>query len=186
MIPRGTYHGGVQYSVGQNFLAVLLVAFLLPGMGLLPRQAAYGADEKEKLPIPRFVSMKHGEVNLRVGPGRRYPIAWVYKRREMPVEIIAEFDVWRKIRDFDGTVGWVIAQAVSGNRTFIATRQIRAVRSAPGEDAGIVGRLEPGVIGKLLECPTKAPDWCRVESNGIKGWMKSEDFWGVFTHEIIQ
>lgn len=148
--------------------------------------APAGAEEKEKLPLPRFVSMKHGLVNLRAGPGKRYPVQWVLQRKGMPVEIIGEFDTWRKIRDWQGDEGWVIEQAVSGERSFIVTGEIRALHSSADPEADLVARLEPGVIGKLLSCPPATPDWCRVEAGGVKGWIQREQFWGVLPGEVVQ
>ncbi len=158
-------------------LAVLLLT-LLAG-------APVQAEEKDKLPLPRFVSMKHGLVNLRAGPGKRYPVQWVLQRKGMPVEIIGEFDTWRKIRDWQGDEGWVIEQAVSGERSFIVTGEIRALHSSADPEADLVARLEPGVIGKLLSCPADTPDWCRVDA-GVKGWIQREQFWGVLPGEVVQ
>src|SRR5215475_14639412 len=109
------------------------------------------------LPIPRFVSLRSSEVNLRTGPGTMYPVDWVYVRRDLPVEIIAEFDVWRKIRDWQGTVGWVHQSMLDGRRMARITGAERELRSEPAEAASIVARLAPGVIGRLLEC---AASWC--------------------------
>jgi SH3-like domain-containing protein len=164
-------------------LAVTGVAAILAGLLCGPSARA---DEKDRLPLPRFVSMKHGLVNLRVGPGKRYPVQWVLQRKGMPVEIIGEFDTWRKIRDWQGDEGWVIEQAVSGERSFIVTGEIRALHSSADPEADIVARLEPGVIGKLLFCPADSPDWCRVDAGGVKGWLQREQFWGVLPGEMVQ
>ena len=171
----------------QNINRFRLIALGLAALlaGLLTGGPAK-ADEKDKLPLPRFVSMKHGLVNLRAGPGKRYPVQWVLQRRGMPVEIIGEFDTWRKIRDWQGDEGWVIEQAVSGERSFIVTGEIRALHSSADPEADLVARLEPGVIGKLLSCPAETPDWCRVDAGGVKGWLQREQFWGVLPGENVQ
>lgn len=163
----------------------VIAGLLLLVLGLVAAPSAR-ADEKDKLPLPRFVSMKHGLVNLRAGPGKRYPVQWVLQRKGMPVEIIGEFDTWRKIRDWQGDEGWVIEQAVSGERSFIVTGEIRALHSAADPEADLVARLEPGVIGKLLSCPTDTPDWCRVDAGGVKGWIQRAQFWGVLPGEVVQ
>jgi SH3-like domain-containing protein len=160
------------------FALVALLSGLAPASGR--------ADETEKLPIPRFVSMKHGLVNLRVGPGKRYPVEWVLQRKGMPVEVIGEFDTWRKIRDWQGDEGWVIEQALSGERSFVVTGEIHALHSSADPNADLVARLEPGVIGKLLSCPTDSPDWCRVEADGIRGWLPRAEIWGVLPGEVVQ
>lgn len=165
---------------GSRTATAVAVAFML----LAGRAAA--ADDREHLPLPRFVSLKHGESNLRVGPGRRYPVEWVYHRRDLPVEIVSEFDIWRKIRDWQGTEGWVIEQAVSGNRSFIVTGGVRPLYADAGEGARIQANLEAGVIGKLLQCPQKEPDWCRVEVAGMRGWLRRDTFWGVYPREFFQ
>jgi SH3-like domain-containing protein len=161
---------------------VLLGAILALGLGF----AVEGrAEDKQALPIPRFVSMKHGEANLRVGPGTRYPIAWVFTKKDMPVEIIEEFDTWRKIRDSEGTEGWVSQTAVAGKRSVIIKGEIRALRQSADLQAAPVARVEPGVIGKLLECPTVSAEWCRIEVNDVRGWLRRTEIWGVYTREIF-
>jgi SH3-like domain-containing protein len=148
--------------------------------------AAGAADDRAALPIPRFVSMKFNLTNVRVGPGKRYPVEWVFQRKTMPVEIIGQFDVWRKIRDWEGTEGWVVEQAVSGTRSFIVTGEIRALHDDPDETASLVARVEPGVIGKLLECPASTPAWCRVDAGGVKGWIRRDEIWGVLPGETFE
>lgn len=140
------------------------------------------AAEKE-LPVPRFVSLRAGEVNLRTGPGERYPIEWVLTKKGLPVEIVDEYDVWRKIRDAQGSVGWVHQRMVVGTRTVEITGDIRTLRADPDPAAPAVARAEPGVIGRLIEC--RGP-WCRIEAQGIKGWLKRSEMWGVYPDETVQ
>jgi SH3-like domain-containing protein len=156
-------------------LGVVLLAFL---GGAVP------TEDKQGLKIPRFVSMRLGEVNLRVGPGQRYPIAWVFTKKDMPVEIVEEFDTWRKIRDWEGTEGWVNHAALSGKRSIIITGEIRALRRNADEQASPVARVEPGVIGKLLECPADSVDWCRIEVDDVRGWVRRNEIWGVYPQEF--
>jgi SH3-like domain-containing protein len=143
-----------------------------------PVQAA-----EKNLPVPRFVTLRSDQVNLRTGPGDRYPIDWVLTRRNMPVEIVAEFSNWRKIRDFDGATGWVQERMVTGRRNVIVRGQIRSLRDQPASDAAVIARAEAGVIAKLLECN---PDWCRIEANSVAGWLKREEVWGVYPKEVVQ
>jgi len=145
--------------------------------------AAVPTEDKQGLKIPRFVSMRLGEVNLRVGPGQRYPIAWVFTKKDMPVEIIEEFDTWRKIRDWEGTEGWVNHAALGGKRSVIVTGEIRALRRSADPQADPVARVEPGVIGKLLACPAGG-DWCQIETaDGTRGWVRRGEIWGVYPDE---
>ncbi|WP_229743392.1 SH3 domain-containing protein [Aliidongia dinghuensis] len=134
------------------------------------------------LPTPRFASMRKGEANLRVGPGYRFPIDWVLTRKDMPVEILAENDVWRQIRDWEGTVGWVLSSQLSGRRMVIVKGQVGTLRSDPAATAAPVAHIEPGVIGKLMECPVPG-DWCRVEVEDIRGWIPRSEVFGVYPNE---
>jgi SH3-like domain-containing protein len=145
--------------------------------------AGAAAAAEKNLPVPRFVALRSDQVNLRTGPGDRYPIEWVLTRRNMPVEIVAEFTNWRKIRDFEGTTGWVQERMVTGRRNVIVRDQVRALRDKPASDAAIVARAEAGVIARLLEC---TPDWCRIEATGVSGWLKHDEVWGVYPKEIVQ
>jgi SH3-like domain-containing protein len=135
------------------------------------------------LPLPRFAALKFNEVNVRVGPGTKYPIDWVFKRKDMPVEILAEFETYRKIRDWEGTEGWVNQTALSGRRSVIIKGEIRTVRRSAAATADVVARAEPGVIAKLLECP--AGDWCRVEVDDSRGWIPRAEIWGVYPTETV-
>lgn len=157
-------------------LAVLavLVAGLLAAP-LLPRA-------ETGLPLPRFVSLRSAEVNLRTGPGMTYPTDWVYKRRHMPVEVIAEFDNWRKIRDWQGTVGWVHQNLLDGRRYARITGADRILLARPAADSPPVALLRQGVVAELTACE---PQWCRLEAGGYAGWAPREAFWGVYPHETF-
>lgn len=169
------------------FLAPLLAASLILalwiGIGIGPAMADSG------LPVPRFVTLKDDEVNVRAGPGRRYPINWVFLRRAMPVEVVAEFDTWRKIRDFEGTEGWVHQSLLSGQRgALILGEEIRDLRLDPEPGAPIIARAEPGVIGRILRCPTDSvPEdgWCYLDIAGYRGWMPRGDLWGLYQDEEV-
>ncbi len=157
--------------------AVIAAALLVP--------AVAWAQGGSGLPVPRFVSLRSDEVNLRAGPGDRYPVEWVYRRRDLPVEVIAEFNHWRKIRDPQGTEGWVHQSLLSGRRTVTITDQMRVLRAEPSADAPAVALLEPGVLAKLMRCP-RAGQFCRVEAGGHEGWLARADFWGVYPEEWLE
>jgi SH3-like domain-containing protein len=140
------------------------------------------ANHESGLPVPRFVSMRKGEANLRVGPGYRFPIEWVLTRKDMPVEILAENDVWRQIRDWEGTVGWVLSSQLAGRRMVIVKGEVGTLRSDPLPTAAPVAHIEPGVIGRLMECPTPG-DWCRIEVDDIRGWIHRGEVFGVYPTE---
>ena len=132
------------------------------------------AQDQEHLPLPRFASLDSSEVNLRAGPGKDYPILWVYQRRGLPVEIIQEFDTWRRIRDRDGTVGWVQQNLLSGKRGALIIDEARTLRTDPTGGAKPVAILQPGVVAQIAECGTD--NWCRIEVKGYKGWLRRDDF----------
>src|SRR5688572_22232209 len=134
------------------------------------------AGKPDGLPLPRFVSLRADSVNLRVGPSARYPIEWIYVRRDLPVEIIAEFDTWRRIRDPAGTEGWVHSSMLSGRRTAVVTGDIRPLlRTMEKADvkADLVASLEPGVVVSIERCPQGAGA-CRVEVDGLDGWLSRD------------
>ncbi|MBF0270162.1 MAG: hypothetical protein HQL44_16385 [Alphaproteobacteria bacterium] len=161
---------------------VLLALAVMAGISVpaLAQQSASG------LPLPRFVSLRAEEVNLRTGPGVRYPIEWVITKRELPVEIIAEFDTWRKIRDAQGTDGWVHQTMLTGRRTMLVIGNgIRKLRRSDSDEAAPLANVESGVIGRLLQCPRNS-QFCRVEVDGYQGWLKRDEFWGVYSGEYIE
>ncbi|MBI3506429.1 MAG: SH3 domain-containing protein [Proteobacteria bacterium] len=138
---------------------------------------------REGLPIPRFVTLRSEEVNLRTGPGVRYPVEWVFVRRQMPVEILQEFENWRRIRDAEGTEGWVHQSMLTGRRAAVVTGEIRNLHRRPEAEAPVVARVEPGVIGALLECKDA---WCRIETGGFRGWLTRGEIWGVYPNEAVK
>jgi len=143
------------------------------------------AGETSGLPLPRFVSLRSDEVNLRTGPGQRYPIDWIYARKDLPVEVIAEFEAWRKIRDWQGTEGWVHQSMLSGRRMMVVIGGPRTLRGSDAESADATAMVEPGVLGRLLQCPRNR-DFCRVEVGQTQGWLKREEIWGVYKGEWIE
>ncbi|MFM7305928.1 MAG: SH3 domain-containing protein [Alphaproteobacteria bacterium] len=140
------------------------------------------------LPLPRFAALRSDEVNMRSGPGTRFPIEWTYQRRELPVEIVREFELWRRIRDPEGTEGWVHQSTLMGRRSFI-------VRGAPGSEVMLrrraedqaqpVARLRPGVVGRLRACePSSA--WCEAQIGEFRGHIRRADIWGVGPNEEVK
>ena len=163
--------------------AFLLTMRLVSGLALaclLAAAASPSRGAESSLPVPRFVSLRSDEVNVRTGPGVRYPIDWVFQRKTMPVEVLAEVDTWRKIRALDGTEGWVHQSMLTGRRTAIVTGELRTLRARNVPDAPAVAQLEPGVIGSLLECRDA---WCRLEVAGQKGWLPRDALLGVLPSE---
>lgn len=133
------------------------------------------------LPIPRFVSLKFQEVNLRSGPGRRYPIRWVYNRKSLPVEVIEEFGHWRKVRDAEGDEGWAHKSQLSGTRMAIFKAD-SVLRRYPEAGAPPMIKVQKNVIGQLLECDI---NWCEVQIESYKSWTEKSAIWGVYAREVL-
>lgn len=135
------------------------------------------------LPLPRFASLRSNEVNLRTGPGLRYPIEWVFVKEDLPVEITAEFDVWRRIRDSNDAKGWIHKSTLSGHRSLIVTEQTGNIYKDSNIGSSLLAHVQAGAIGDLLACDLV---WCEVSFGDIKGYMKKEDFWGAYEHETFR
>lgn len=142
--------------------------------------AAFQARAASELPLPRFVSVRSSEANVRNGPGLRYPIQWVLVRKSMPVEIIAEFENWRKIRDIEGGEGWVHRSMLSGERTAIILEKTRTLYQEADSTSPVMAYAEAGVVAKLLECNS---EWCRVEAGHRRGWVLRSSIWGIYGDE---
>jgi SH3-like domain-containing protein len=133
--------------------------------------------------LPRFVSILGDKVNLRTGPGARYPVAWVFVRANLPVLVTLEFENWRKVRDLDGAEGWVHRSLLTGRRHGVITGQVRLLRRAPRPDSPVLLRAEPGVIGRLLACRGA---WCRMEIGKIDGWLPQAHLFGALAGEAFE
>ncbi len=144
------------------------------------------APTSSGLPIPRFVTLRTGEINLRTGPGVRYPVDWVYHREGLPVEITAEYDTWRRIRDIDGAEGWVHQSMLSGRRAFIITgTSPQPVYKTANSTASVVAHAEPQAMGELTACENA---WCEVKFPGtsVRGWMPKGTFYGAYDDEAFK
>ncbi|MGL6043051.1 MAG: SH3 domain-containing protein [Sandaracinobacteroides sp.] len=134
------------------------------------------------LPTPRFVSLRSGRAYMRAGPGKTYPVTWVYVRPGLPLEVLSEWNVWRKVRDAEGTEGWMDRAMLSSDRAIQITRQTRDLRARPDLSSPIVLRAEPGVVMRVTMC---ADRWCRVEGQGRSGYLLREHGFGVYPTEPI-
>lgn len=132
------------------------------------------------LPIPRFVSLGHDTVNMRKGPSERYPVIWVYKRESLPLEVVAEYADWRKVREEDGTEGWIKANQLSDQRTALVTRGTRTLYSGPDSDAKPVWKVAKGVIARIKLCEEA---WCQVDIEHKTGWILRDQIWGTYPGE---
>jgi SH3-like domain-containing protein len=134
--------------------------------------------------LPRFAALKTDDTNMRKGPGQRYPIEWVYKRRDLPVEVEREYDVWRYVRDPDGVEGWVHQVTLSDRRTFVVRGKDATLRADAKDTASAVALLQVGVIGRLRSCDDGSI-WCQVQVGGYRGYLRRDQFWGLLPDEVV-
>ena len=133
------------------------------------------------LPIPRYVSLKVKEANARRGPSLSHKIDWIYKRQNMPLEIYAEYENWRRVRDFEGLGGWVHYTLLSGIRYVLIKNELLEMRLLPSIDAQVIAKVPQHNIATLDKCNK---DWCRIIDDGYKGWVPKNGIWGVYENEL--
>ncbi len=165
----------------KTFMIRALCAALLAASAIGAAAAEVRRGPVTNLPIPRFVSMKASEGNIRRGPSLTHKIDWVFKRRDMPLRIVAEHGHWRRVQDRDGAGGWIHYALLSGVRTVIVEQDMLKLRNRPEATAPQVAILELGVIARLGEC---RPEWCRVSAGGYRGWAPKSSLWGVGPEEL--
>ena len=166
-----------------------LISFMFKGIALAIAISVTGqavADEMARgpvtnLPLPRYVSMKAAEGNVRRGPSLSHRIDWVFTRRDMPLRITAEHGHWRRVQDRDGQGGWVHYALLSGSRTVLIEQDMLTLHAKPDTNAPVVAALEIGVIARLGECEA---DWCRLSAGGYRGWAPKQSVWGVQPGEL--
>jgi SH3-like domain-containing protein len=161
--------------------AIVLVASALPAAA---QQLATGSVSG--LPVPRFVSLKPDKVNVRAGPTRTHDVTWQYTRSGLPVEITAESDNWRRIRDWEGSEGWVYHSLLSGRRTALVIAKTREelvpLFGAADEHDRVVAQLQPGVLASVRRCTGR---FCHIAGSGFDGWIVQERLWGVYPNETV-
>lgn len=169
--------------------ATMVSPLILTGIDAAHAQSA--GKGPSGLPLPRFVSLKATRVNLRIGPGRDYAVAWLYTRPGVPMEVIQEYDNWRRVRDAEGTEGWVYQSLLSGERTAMAApwkaaspeNELINMRREARSNARIVARLEPGVVVNVKACDG---DWCEASAEGVSGYVSQSEIWGAYPGEAFK
>ena len=172
--------------------AIVLMSFLT-AVALVHAQET-GGRKGTGLPVPRYVSLKTDRVNLREGPSKDHRTAWVFQRAGLPVEIIAEYETWRRIRDSEGTEGWVLHSLLSGRRTALIMPWAKGnvppipLLDRADEKADVVARLQPGVIANVRECDGT---WCHLVivmegARDLEGYMRQDRLWGVYPNEKVE
>jgi SH3-like domain-containing protein len=181
-------------ALRRRFAAALMAAVALSFLGAAEAAAqAKGANTALErgsvtgLPVPRFVSLKADRINVRSGPGRDQDVRWVYTRAGMPVEVTAEFENWRRIRDWQGAEGWVYHSLLSGKRTAVVVPTLKTdlvpLHDRPDITSAVVARLEAGVLGRLKSC---TGTWCEFRGKGFDGWIMQVRLWGAYPNEKIE
>jgi SH3-like domain-containing protein len=173
-------HARRRSALGVLALLVVLATTAAHAVGDLAVGAASG------LPVPRFVSLKPDRVTVRGGPTRDHEIAFVFTRSGLPVEITAESDNWRRIRDWEGAEGWVYHSLLSGRRTALVAAKrpddLVPLYDKADPQSALVARLQPGVLASVKHC---SGSWCRIFGPGFDGWIAQERLWGVYANEKI-
>jgi SH3-like domain-containing protein len=168
-------------SFGAAVFGVLLCAELAHAAGDIATGLVSG------LPIPRFVSLKSDRVNVRAGPNKDQDVRWVYTKAGMPVEITAEFENWRRIRDWEGAEGWVYHSLLSGKRTAIVapnqTKNLVPLFDSPDAKASEAAKLQPGVMGSIKSCNG---EWCLFAGKNFSGYVQQDRLWGAYPKEKVE
>lgn len=177
-------------SIGRFFAAAIAAILVSSALGILaptPTTAQAVKKGSSGLPVPRFVSLKSDRVNVRRGPGRDHEVLWIFVRAGLPVEVVQEFENWRRIRDSEGTEGWVFHSLLSGRRSALVAPWEKVETLATYEKADTASKitafLEPGVLADVHECANK---WCRIGSDGWSGWIEQTKLWGVYPDEEMK
>ncbi len=164
-------------------IPVLFFAFcavFVPAKGFAQGAEAFNSSG---LPIPRFVSLRSDKVFMRTGPALRYPIKWIYVQAGMPIEVVQEFDTWRKVRDIAGDEGWIHQSLLSGRRNVIVKEEGSVTLYRKAElTAKPVARLEKNVQGVIEQC---LATWCEIEAGGFSGWVEKKSLYGVYASEEL-
>jgi len=187
--PRATGGRRLFLSIPAGLAALLMFSYTLgPARSLLWAPAWAGTDAVTSgLPVPRFVSLKADRVTVRGGPDKDHDVAWIYTRAGWPVEITAEFENWRRIRDCDGAEGWVYHSLLTGKRTAAVQLKTKtdlaSLYQAPDAHSGVVARLQVGVLGSVKLC---TGTWCQISGDGFAGWVEQSALWGVYPGEKIE
>ncbi len=177
---RATFRSLIGALAGAGLLALLNThAFAV--------DPAAAKGQVSGLPVPRFVSLKADRVNVRTGPNKDQDVRWVYTRAGMPVEITAEFENWRRVRDWEGAEGWVYHSLLSGRRTAVVVPALEhdlvPLYESPDASSSLVARLQGGVFGTLQSC---SGTWCEFSGNGFAGWIRQERLWGAYLNETVE
>ncbi len=184
------YH--IPVGMYRKIFQILLVLYFAPAL-IQVANAQDKAENKQStkennpyfnnsgLPLPRYISLASGKVFMRSGPGLRYPIKWIYTKKGLPIEVVQEFDTWRKIRDYEGDEGWVHQSLLSGRRSAVVKndKSVMVYKKDDLQSQNVI-LVEPLVVLPLDKC---SKSWCKVEIQGFNGWVEKKFLWGVYEQE---
>lgn len=170
------------HLIGAALLGVLMLSPTAWAADKKPGLDNAGRGSQTGLPLPRYVSLAKSKVNLRAGPSTRYPIRWVYHQRGLPVEIVREYDHWRKIRDWDGDEGWVHKALLTGRRHGMVTPETIDILKKPLPEAPLAAQATKGAILGLESCDLS---WCEIRYDRLSGFVRRNQLWGLYQDEII-
>ncbi len=176
-IGKAGWSGDIATRLTGSFVAVLILLF-----------SGHGADAARKTKMPYFAALKADEVHVRKGPGREYDIQWTYRSLGLPVEVTAEHEHWRRIRDSSGAEGWVWFRLITALRMALIApwekkQSVHALHKSASPDSAVIARLEPGVKVLVKSCNGEA---CLVSVGGFRGWIRQKKLWGVYPGEVIR
>jgi SH3-like domain-containing protein len=170
-----------------RYLTLAVLAGSLLGASIGSSRAAKDVGTPASgLPVPRFVSLKSDHVNVRIGPTKDNDVAWVYTRSGLPVEVTAEYENWRRVRDSEGAEGWVYHSLLSGRRTAVVTMKskedLAPLYDSADKTSAVAARLESGVVANVKRC---SGTWCLINGDGFDGWIEQQRLWGVYPDEKV-
>ena len=153
------------------------------GAALMLALAAGSPAAAQDHAVPYWASIAAGEAMMRAGPERSYPALWIYRRRDLPVRVVQVLGPWRRVTEQDGTTGWMLAMLLSARRTAVVTGTTQPIRDAASDDARLLWRAEPGVVGRIGHCDGR---WCRIRIGEREGYVAAAGIWGTDPGEVFR
>jgi len=163
------------------FLRAFLILFVLTNAVV----AGQTSESESGMSLPRMVSLRSDNVYARSGPGKNYPIEWIYKQKGAPLEIINEYELWRQVRDWEGSTSWIHKTLLTGRRFIkVITPGENNIYQRPDDEAKVVAKVEDGVIGEIKKCPKKS-EFCLIKFDSVEGWVNKRNIFGVYENEVL-
>ena len=145
---------------------------------------APGAAAQKERKTPYWASIASDKALMRTGPGRNFPALWLYRRADLPIQVMEVYPSWRKVRDPDGTVGWMLVNLLSDARTaLVVGAEPRPLHQAASDQSPVRFLAQPGVVGRVSNC---AGGWCELDVKGRRGHIRTDHVWGVDPREEVE